>query len=59
MSVATIIRMIRIFSLKEKIKTHFTIKAKDIIDDMLYLTGIAKATSKKRIKRRMKKMMIT
>jgi hypothetical protein len=59
MSVATIIRMIPTFSLKEKIKTHFTIKAKDIIDDMLFLNGIVKATSKKRIKRRMKKMMIT
>jgi hypothetical protein len=59
MSVATIIRMIPTFSRKEKIKIHFTIKAKDIIDDMLYLTGIVKAISKKRIKRRMKKMMIT
>ena len=59
MSVATITRMIPTFSLKEKIKIHFTIKAIDIIDDMLYLTGIVKATSKKRIKLRIKKMMTT
>ena len=56
MNAATIIQMILISSPKEKIKIHFTIKAKDIIEDMLCQTGIAKAINKKRIKPHIRKM---
>ena len=56
MTVVIIIQMIHIFNQKEKIVIHFISKVKETIEDTIYLNGILKETSKKKIKVLFKKI---